>query len=74
MEQSASCVPVIRLHGYEYFLSSNVLICVGTLAAGTCHILGTWSQTSMAEAQVKALDLKGVVSKVIALKGKKTFF
>lgn len=59
MEQSAACVPVIRLHGHEYFLSSNVLICVGTPAAGTCCMLGTWSQSSLAEAQVKALDLKG---------------
>lgn len=51
-----------------------MLICVGTRAAGMCHILGTWSQTSMAEAQVKALDLKGVVSELIGLKGKKIFF
>lgn len=66
--------PVIKLHGHEYFLSSNMLISVGTLAAGTCHMLGTWNQTSMAEAQVKPLDLKGVVSKLIDLKGKKICF
>lgn len=56
------------------FLSSNVLICVGTPAAGTHHVLGTWSQTSMIQAQVMTLDLKGVVPKVIGLKGKKIFF
>lgn len=56
------------------FLSSSVLICVGTPAAGTHHVLGTWSQTSTVQAQVMALDLKGVVSKVIGLKGKKIFF
>lgn len=56
------------------FLSPNVLIFVGTPAAGTHHVLGTWSQTSTAEAQVMALDLKGVISKVIGLKGEKIFF
>lgn len=65
---------MIRLHGHESFLSSNVLICVGTPAAGTRHVLGTWSQTSTAEAQVMALDLKGVVSKVIGLECNKIFF
>lgn len=65
---------MIRLHGYESFLSSNVLICVGTPAAGTRHVLGTWSQICTAEAQVMGLDLKGVVSKVIGLKCKKIFF
>lgn len=56
------------------FLSSNVLICVGAPAAGTHYVLGTWSQTSTAEAQVMALDLKGVISKVIGLKGEKILF
>lgn len=74
MEQSAACVPLIRLHGQEPFLSSNVLICVGTPAAGTLHVLGTWSQTRTAEVQVMALDLEGVVSKMVGLKDKKIFF